>query len=41
MSHNQLTYVAALLIQGPCLFRPGYSQTWALLDGEHGLCVSK
>jgi len=41
MSHYQLNYVAELLNSGTCLFRPGYSQTWAQLGGGHGGSVTK
>jgi len=41
MSHNQLNHVAELLNQGTCLFRPGYSQTWAQLGRGHGGYVNK
>jgi len=41
VSHNQLNNAAELLNYVTCLFRPGYSQTWAQLGGEYGGYVSK
>jgi len=41
MSHYHLNYVAELLYQGTCLFRPGYLQAWVQLGRGHGGSVSK
>jgi len=41
VSHYQLNYVAELLNEGTCLFRPGYIQAWAQLGGGHRGSVSK
>jgi len=43
-THNEpyyLNYVADLLNQEICLFRPGKLQAWAQLDGRHGGSVRK